>query len=102
MVIEHHVPDVPDRQVQPTDGGILWHAVTKRDNGHFRETAGQGQESPAKRSAPSKIRTCAHGSGESKNLSLRPKQMLVSKQFRSAVGAQTPWGAASAGGGCEA
>ena len=30
----------------------------------------------------------AHGSGESKNLTLRPKQMLVSKQFRSAVGPQ--------------
>jgi hypothetical protein len=52
MVIEHHVPDVPDRQVQPTDGGILWHAVTKRDNGHFRETAGQGRESPAKKKRP--------------------------------------------------
>jgi len=36
--------------------------------------------------APSRIRTCAQGSGESENLSFRAKQMLVSKQFWSAVG----------------
>jgi hypothetical protein len=43
-------------------------------------------------SAPTRIRTCAHGSGESENLGLRPRQMLASKQFRSAVGPRARWG----------
>ena len=43
----------------------------------------------------------AHGSGESENLSPRPEQMLISKQFWSTVGARAPWGVACPGGGCE-
>jgi hypothetical protein len=31
----------------PSPGGIRWHPVTKRDNGHFHETPGQGQKTPA-------------------------------------------------------
>jgi hypothetical protein len=30
----------------PSPGGIQWHAVTKRDNGHFNKVPGQGQKSP--------------------------------------------------------
>src|SRR5580658_1378562 len=42
----------------------------------------------------------AHGSGEPANLSLRPKQMLVSKQFWSAVGTRALRGVPCPGGGC--
>jgi hypothetical protein len=51
--------------------------------------------------APSRIRTCAHGSGEPADLSLRPKQMLASKQFRSAVGTRGPLGVSRPGGECQ-
>ena len=31
---------------EPSKGGEQWRAVTKRDNGHFREPQARGQERP--------------------------------------------------------
>jgi hypothetical protein len=36
----------------PSPNGIQWHAVTKRDNGHFSETAGQTQEKRSRGAPP--------------------------------------------------
>ena len=49
---------------EPSQSGDRWHAVTKRDNGHFRDNRRpKARLALDKRGAPSRIRTCAHGSG---------------------------------------
>jgi hypothetical protein len=47
----------------PSQASIRQHSAPENDIRVICVTAGQGQESPLMRSAPSRIRTCAHGSG---------------------------------------
>jgi len=72
---------------KPSHSGGRWRAVTRRDNGHFSETAGQRREGPLTAGAPSRIRTCAHGSGECATLTLSPLPTPLISKFWSAVGA---------------
>ena len=56
---------------KPSDDGIRWHDVSEDVKQPARVPAGQGHESPAHdKRAPSRIRTCAHGSGGRFDLSL--------------------------------
>jgi hypothetical protein len=54
----------------PSEASIRQHPVSEAVYPPVRETTSQGQESPAHDKRPSGIRTCAHDSGESANLSL--------------------------------
>ncbi len=81
-------------QVAYPDPARNRHKVSKLAAGSGREriafrqpaSASQGPNHAGNKKRPSRIRTCAHGSGECANLGPSPVQMLVSKQFWSTAG----------------
>ena len=54
----------------PSPDGIRRHPLSGDVKQPTSETAGKARKGPLMISAPSRIRTCAHGSGENKNLGL--------------------------------
>ena len=84
-----------------TSGGFWWHTAAQPFNRRLIVCAGQAGFSLVQVGAPSRIRTCAHGSGECTTLTLSPLPIPLISKYWSAVGARAPWGVSGPGRGCK-